>query len=246
LELLGFKPFRNLSAGEEPAAGGDDGRLVGIGSPCDDMQLRNDFSAVAKPLNPPPPPNPPNPPPEGRSDAQALLAFSNVLLPDEPPNPPPNPPPPKPPGGGPDGRVVGTFTPCWRRQLRYAPKPDEDELPAAELPDVAPQPATSSTASPKAPATHAKRPPRLPSGTRTCISSPRPRGLQQDQAACRTLTGALKWPRPWCAGWLSAGWAQASGWLDGGRRSRGRPPDGRQRRRAARVKACSRTGGARS
>jgi hypothetical protein len=107
LELLGFKPFRNLSAGEEPAAGGDVGRVVGIGSPCDDMQLRNDANAVAKP------PKPPNPPPDGRSDAQALLAFSNVLLlPDEPPNPPPKPPPPKPPEGGRDGRVVGTLTPC--------------------------------------------------------------------------------------------------------------------------------------
>jgi hypothetical protein len=168
LELLGFKPFRNLSAPEEPPVGGDVGRVVGIGSPCDFMQLRNDANALEKPLNPPPPPNPP---PDGRSDAQALLAFSKVLLlPDEPPNPPPKPPPPKPPPGAPDGRVVGTFTPCWRRQLRYALKPDEDELPVAELPDVAPQPATSSAASPKAAATHTIRPPQLPGRrTRTCI-----------------------------------------------------------------------------
>jgi hypothetical protein len=188
LELLGFKPFRNLSAPEEPPVGGDVGLVVGIGSPCDFMQLRNDANALEKPLNPPPPPNPP---PDGRSDAQALLAFSNVLLlPDEPPNPPPPnpPPPPKPPPGAPDGRVVGTFTPCCRRQLRYALKPDEDELPAAELPDVAPQPATTSAASPKAAATHTIRPPRLPGRrTRTCISSPLPRRLQQDKTACRPL-----------------------------------------------------------
>jgi hypothetical protein len=169
-ELLGFRPFRNLSAPEEPPVGGDVGRAVGIGSPCDFMQLRNDASADLKPPNPPP-----NPPPDGRSDAQALLAFWNVLLlADDPPKPPPKPPPPKPPPPKPpegeaDGRVVGTFTPCWRRQLRYALKPDEDELPAAVLADVAPQPATSSAASPRAAATHTTRPPRLPKRTRTCI-----------------------------------------------------------------------------
>lgn len=117
LALSGFKPLRNLSAGDEPAAGdavavGDAvGRVVGIGSPCADMQLRNASNADANPLKPPEPPK------EGRSDAQASAAFRNVLLAPEP-DPPKSPNPPNPLPGAPLGDDVGRLTPCCCRQLR--------------------------------------------------------------------------------------------------------------------------------
>jgi hypothetical protein len=146
LELSGFRPFRNRSAREEPDAGGDVGRVVGIGSPWSDMQLRKALMAVANPLKPPPGKPPPEPK-LGRSEAHACAAFWKVLVPDEEPEPPN---PPKPPGA-PEGDEVGTFTPCCRRQERYAVKLGADELDELDelgLPDAVPQAAISIAARP--------------------------------------------------------------------------------------------------
>jgi hypothetical protein len=108
LGLLGLNPFSTRSIGGDPAAGGEVGRVVGMASPCDDMQLRNASKAVAKP-----PPNPWPKPPDGRSDAQASAACWNAAL------PLPKPAPPNPPGlGAALGGALGTLTPCSRRQLR--------------------------------------------------------------------------------------------------------------------------------
>ncbi len=155
LELSGFSPFRNRSTREVPDAGGDVGRVVGIGSPWSDMQVRKALMALANPLKPPPG-NPPPEPKLGRSEAHACSAFWKVLFPDEEPEPPNPPKPPKPPGA-PDGEVVGTSTPCCRRHERYAVNPEEDDAADGVLPDAVLQPATSSVARPATATAHAAR-----------------------------------------------------------------------------------------
>jgi hypothetical protein len=150
LELSGFSPFRNRSTLEEPDAGGDVGRVVGIGSPWSDMQLRKALMAVENPLKPPG--KPPPEPKLGRSEAQASWAFWTVVFPDDEPEPPK---PRKLPG---DGDVVGTFTPCCRRHERYAVNPDDDDPAAGVLPDAVLQPAVSTAARPATATAPATRP----------------------------------------------------------------------------------------
>ena len=142
-ELSGLSPLRNRSTGDEPAAGVDVGRVVGIVTPWDDMQLRNALMALEKPLNPPPGKPPPDPK-LGRNEAHACWAFWKVLFEEpEPPNPPK---PPNPPGVPED--ELGTLTPCCFRHERYAVNPDADDPDEPELLLVMPQPAISSVARP--------------------------------------------------------------------------------------------------
>src|SRR5580700_1236735 len=155
--LPGFRPLRKRSAGDEPAAGGEVGRVAGIVSPCDDMQLRKAW--IAWPKAPPPPPNPPPPEPkDGRRDAQACIACWSLLLlllPVPPPPEPPPKPPPKPPLPG--------VTPCCSRQLRKALNPelaDGDEAAQAPNTVLVPHPAISSAATAARPVTKASRPAR--------------------------------------------------------------------------------------